>query len=66
MSEGTKNVLKLIGVILAVIVAYKLLMFVVGKILAIAIPVAIFGGVVYVIYRASGGKPLMGGRRTLP
>ncbi len=66
MSEGTKNVLKLIGVILAVIVAYKLLMFVVGKILAIAIPVAILGGVVYVIYRASGGKPLMGGRRTLP
>lgn len=66
MSEGTKNILKLIGVILAVIVAYKLLMFVVGKILAIAIPVAILGGVVYVIYRASGGKPLMGGRRTLP
>lgn len=66
MSEGTKNVLKLIGVILAVIVAYKLLMFVVGKILAIAIPVALLGGVVYVIYRASGGKPLMGGRRTLP
>ncbi len=66
MSEGTKNVLKLIGVLVAAYIAYHLLIYLVGKILAIAIPVAILGGVVYVVYRASGGKPLMGGRRTLP
>ena len=66
MSEGTKNILKLIGVLLAVFIAYKLVLIVTGMILKLLIPVAILGGVVYVIYRASGGKSLMGGRRTLP
>ena len=66
MSEGTKNILKLIGVLLAVFIAYKLVLIVTGMILKLLIPVAILGGVVYVIYRASGGKSLMGGRRTRP
>lgn len=66
MSEGTKNILKLIGIVIACFVAYRLVMIVTGMLLKLLIPVAILGGVVYLIYRASGGKSLMGGRRTLP
>jgi len=66
MSEGTKNIFKLIGVVIALFVAYKIVMWATFALIKIAIPVLIVGGIVYVIYRASGGKALTGGRRTLP
>ncbi|MBI1333695.1 MAG: hypothetical protein JST12_10670 [Armatimonadetes bacterium] len=66
MSEGTRNILKLIGVILLIYVGYKLVLIATHMVLSLLIPVAILGGIGYVIYRAAGGKPLMGGRKTLP
>lgn len=66
MSDTTKNILKLIGVVIALFVAYKLVMYGVALLLKVAIPVLIIGAVVYGVYRMSGGKALTGGRRTLP
>lgn len=66
MSEGTKNILKLVGVVIALFLAYKLVMVVTGMLLKIVVPILIVGGVVYGVYRLSGGKALMGGRKTLP
>jgi hypothetical protein len=66
MSEGTKNILKLIGVLIACYIGYQIVTYVAVLALKIAIPVLIVGGVGYMIYRASGGRALMGGRKTLP
>ena len=66
MSEGTKNFLKLFGVLIALFIAYKIAMVVFHLALTVAVPVLIIGGIGYGIYRYSGGKPLMGGRKTLP
>ncbi len=66
MSEGTKNILKLFGVVIALIIAYKIAMVVFHFALSVAIPILIVGGIAYGVYRYSGGKPLMGGRKTLP
>ena len=66
MSEGTKNILKLIGVVIACIIGYKLVMWALSMAISIAVPVLIIGGIAYGIYRFSGGKALMGGRKTLP
>ena len=66
MSEGTKNILKLLGVLIACYIGYRIVSYVAIMALKIAIPVLIVGGVGYAIYRASGGKALMGGRKTLP
>jgi uncharacterized membrane protein len=67
MSDTTKNIWKLIGVVIALVIAYKLVMYSLGLLLKVAIPVLIVGGIVYGVYRLSGGKALTGsGRRTLP
>jgi FtsH-binding integral membrane protein len=66
MSEGTKNFLKLFGVIVALIIAYKIAMMVFHFAISVAVPILIVGGIAYGVYRYSGGKPLMGGRKTLP
>jgi hypothetical protein len=66
MSEGTKNIIKLIGVIIACYIGYRIVSTVVHFALGIAIPVVIVAGIGYAIYRFSGGKALMGGRKTLP
>jgi predicted RND superfamily exporter protein len=66
MSEGTKNILKLIGVLIACYIGYRIVIYALHLALNIAIPVLIVGGIGYAIYRATGGKALMGGRKTLP
>ena len=66
MSEGTKNFLKLVGVVIACFIGYKLVMWALHMALSIAIPVAIVAAIGYGIYRMTGGKALMGGRKTLP
>ena len=66
MSDGTKNFFKLVGVIIALFIVYRLLVMVVHLAFAIAIPVLVVGGIGYAVYRYSGGKALMGGKKTLP
>ena len=66
MSDGTKNILKLVGVIIALFIVYKLLIMVVHLAISVAVPVLIVGGIAYAIYHYSGGRALMGGKKTLP
>jgi hypothetical protein len=64
------NVLRIILTVIAVVLGIKIALWVVSAALAlvfkIAIPVLILGGIAYVVYSASGGKSLLGGRKTLP
>ncbi|HLO97061.1 MAG TPA: hypothetical protein VK171_00585 [Fimbriimonas sp.] len=66
MSDATKNVLKLIGVLLLIYIGYRLVMTVALLALKVAIPLAIVGAIGYVVYTAATGKSLLGGKRTLP
>jgi hypothetical protein len=66
MSDGMKNFLKLIGVIIALFIVYRLLVLVVHLAISVAIPVLVIGGIGYAIYRYNGGRALMGGKKTLP
>ena len=66
MSDGTKNIFKLIGVLIAVFLGYKIVMWALHLAISIFIPIAIIGAIGYGVYRFSGGKALMGGRKTLP
>ena len=66
MSDGTKNILKLVGVIIALFIVYKLLIMVVHLAISVAVPVLVIGGIGYAIYHYSGGRALMGGKKTLP
>lgn len=66
MSDSNKNLLKIAGMILAGIIIWKVIVAPILLIAKILLPFAIVGGVVYLIYRGTGGKALGGGRRTLP
>jgi hypothetical protein len=66
MSDSNKNMLKIVGKIIAAILIWKIVVAPVLLIAKILLPFAIVGGVVYLIYRGTGGKALGGGRRTLP
>ena len=65
MNDSTKTVVNVVGTLVVLYIAWKLFLFTVG-IVKFLIPLALIGGVVYVVYRASGSKALGGGRRTLP
>ena len=52
--------------VIAAILVWKILVAPVLFIAKLLLPLAIVGGVVYLIYRGTGGKALGGGRRTLP
>ena len=66
MSDSSKNLLKIVGMIIAAILIWKIVVAPILIIAKILLPFAIVGGVVYLIYRSTGGKALGGGRRTLP
>ncbi len=66
MSDSNKNLLKIVGMIIAAILIWKIVVAPILIIAKILLPFAIVGGVVYLIYRSTGGKALGGGRRTLP
>ncbi len=66
MSESTKTILKFIGYALLIYFGYKIVVATTILILKLLVPIAIVGGVGYLIYRSSGGKALTGGRKTLP
>jgi hypothetical protein len=73
MSTG-KTILTILGAIVAVWLGFQLLGFVfaglvglLGLAIKLAIPVALVLGVLYVVYRATGGdKALPGERKRLP
>lgn len=67
MNNNGWNIWKILGILLLCYLGYHAVMWATALVLKVAIPVLIIGGVVYVVYRASGGKALMGGgRRSLP
>lgn len=66
MSETTKTVLKVIGVIVLGYIALKIVLALAIKALFFALPFVIIGAIGYVIYTAATGKSLLGGKRTLP
>jgi hypothetical protein len=66
MSDSNRNLLKIVGMIIAAILVWKIVVAPILFIAKLLLPLAIVGGVVYLIYRGTGGKALGGGRRTLP
>jgi hypothetical protein len=66
MSTTTKNVLLLVGGLIAAYVVLGLVLKLALGILGMIMPVLIVGGVIYVLYLTVGRKALGGGRRTLP
>ncbi|HRF60608.1 MAG TPA: hypothetical protein PLH94_11945 [Fimbriimonadaceae bacterium] len=63
MSSTTKFVLSAIGVVIGLVLIWKF----VAWLLSIAIPIAIAGAVIYVIYLAVSRKSISGrGGRSLP
>ena len=66
MSDSNKNLFKIVGMIIAGILIWKIVVAPILFIVKLLLPIAIVGGVVYLIYRSTGGKALGGGRRTLP
>jgi hypothetical protein len=66
MSDNTKNILRVIGMIILAWIAWRVVVGITLLALKIAVPVLIIAGIGYAIYRANGGKSLTGGRRTLP
>ncbi len=67
MSQSAKTILGLVFGLIAVVVVYKLLVGLVSALLGLLIPLAILGGIGYLVY-ALVWKPnsLPGGRRFLP
>jgi hypothetical protein len=66
MNESTQTMLKIAGMVVVGIIAWKVLAVVTALAFKILIPAIVIGGILYVVYRANGGKALGGGRRTLP
>jgi hypothetical protein len=66
MSDNTLTALKILGIVILGLVAWKVVVGVTALVFKLAVPVLVIGGILYVVYRATGGKALGGGRRTLP
>jgi predicted RND superfamily exporter protein len=66
MSNGNLNIWKIIGILILCFIGYKIVVGAVALAIKLAVPVLIVGGIGYMIYRSSTGKPLLGGRKTLP
>jgi hypothetical protein len=47
------------------IIAYKVLIGLLGFVMNAIVPIAVLAGIGYVLYRANGGRALMGGKKTL-
>lgn len=66
MSGSLRLALILLGIVFAGYFAIHLVTFLVGRVLALLIPVLAIGAIVGVLYLAVSRKALGGGRRTLP
>jgi len=67
MSQSAKVVLGLVLGLIGVVIVYKLLVSLVSMVLALVIPLAILGGIGYVVYALVWkNNSLPGGRRYLP
>jgi hypothetical protein len=66
MSESTRTALKILGMLIVGYIAWKIVVALTFMALKIAVPVLVLGGIAYVVYQASNGKSLTGGRKTLP
>lgn len=67
MSQTAKTVLALVAILIGLVLVYKVVTMVVSTLLALLIPIAILGGVGYVVYALVWkNNSLTGGRRFLP
>lgn len=66
MNNNGWNIWKILGVLLACYLGYRVVIWATALAVKVVVPVILVGGIVYVVYRASSGKALMGGRKTLP
>lgn len=57
---------KIVLTIIALYLGYRVGVWALGQVLGLIVPVAVLGGIVYLVYRVTGGKALGGGRKTLP
>lgn len=66
-SGNTLKIILVLGLaVVGLIVAISLLKALVGVVLSLVIPVAVLGGILYVLYVVVGKKSLGGGGRSLP
>jgi hypothetical protein len=67
MSQTAKTVLAFVAILIGLVLVYKVVTTIVSTILALLIPIAILGGVGYVVYALVWkNNSLTGGRRFLP
>ena len=67
MSQTTKTILAIIAIFIGVVLVYNVVTMLVATVLKLLIPLAILGGVGYVVYSLVWkNNALNGGRRFLP
>lgn len=66
MSSSFRFWMMLFGGVVVLYVAYHLLIHLIGAIISLVVPLAVIGGIGYVVYLMINRKALGGGRRILP
>lgn len=67
MNNNGITIWKIAGILIALYLGYHAVVWAAALILKIAIPILLVGGIVYLVYRTSGGRALTGSdRRRLP